>query len=72
MSASRHKVRFPGESASYRAARDKLLDAEVEMRRTMEAVASLRRDLPLGGEIPEDYAFDEIVGGDGKGAVKSA
>src|ERR1700681_143522 len=71
MSASRHKVRFPGESASYRAARDKLLDAEVEMRRTMEAVASLRRELPLGGEIPEDYAFDEIVGGDGKGAVKS-
>jgi predicted dithiol-disulfide oxidoreductase (DUF899 family) len=71
MSASRHKVRFPGESASYRAARDKLLDAEVEMRRTMEAVSSLRRELPLGGEIPEDYAFDEIVGSNSDGAVRT-
>jgi predicted dithiol-disulfide oxidoreductase (DUF899 family) len=71
MSASRHQVRFPGESPSYRAARDELLDAEVEMRRTMEAVASLRRELPLGGEIPEDYHFEEIVGSDGDGTIKT-
>jgi predicted dithiol-disulfide oxidoreductase (DUF899 family) len=71
MSASRHQVRFPGESASYRAARDKLLDAEIEMRRKIEALASLRRKLPLGGEIPEDYSFDEIVGGNSDGPVKA-
>jgi predicted dithiol-disulfide oxidoreductase (DUF899 family) len=71
MSASRHQVRFPGESASYRAARDKLLDAEVEMRRAIESVATQRRTLPLGGEIPEDYDFDEIVGVNGEDEVRT-
>ncbi len=71
MSASRHQVRFPGESASYRAARDKLLDAEVEMRRAVESVAAQRRALPLGGEIPEDYDFDEIVGVNGEDEVRT-
>jgi predicted dithiol-disulfide oxidoreductase (DUF899 family) len=71
MSALHHEVRFPGESASYRAARDKLLGAEVEMRRAMEAVAAQRRALPLGGEIPEDYAFDEIVGVNGEGEIRT-
>jgi len=52
-------VRFPGESASYRAARDKLLAAERDLRRQVEQVAQLRRNLPLGGELPEDYAFEE-------------
>ena len=54
MTTSRYKVRFPGESESYRTARDKLLDAEVEMRRTVESVARServrsprRQDLPL-------------------------
>jgi len=61
-STSRHDVRFPGESDSYRSARDKLLDAEIEMRRTIESVAAQRRALPLGGEIREDYVFDEVVG----------
>jgi len=32
-------VAFPGESAEYRAARDRLLDQEIELRRAMEAVA---------------------------------
>lgn len=71
MSTSRHQVRFPGESASYRAARDELLDAEIEMRQAMEAVAAQRRALPLGGEIPEDYAFDEIVGVNGEGEIRT-
>lgn len=61
MAKSRHDVRFPGESTSYRAARNALLDAEIELRRATEAVAAQRRSLPLGGELREDYVFDEIV-----------
>jgi len=65
MSTPRHNVRFPGESPSYRAARNKLLDAEIEMRRSIETAAALRRTLPMGGETPENYSFQEIVGGSG-------
>jgi len=50
-------VAFPNESKEYRAARDKLLKQEIELRRAMEAVAAARRELPPGGEIPEDYVF---------------
>jgi predicted dithiol-disulfide oxidoreductase (DUF899 family) len=50
-------VRFPGESAEYRAARDRLLEQEIELRRAMEAVAEERRKLPPGGVVPEDYLF---------------
>ncbi|HEY2006431.1 MAG TPA: DUF899 family protein [Solirubrobacteraceae bacterium] len=50
-------IAFPGESAEYRAARDRLLEREIELRRTMEAVAAARRELPAGGEVPEDYVF---------------
>jgi predicted dithiol-disulfide oxidoreductase (DUF899 family) len=61
---SQDTVRFPGESAAYRAARNELLAAEVELRRKVEEVAALRRKLPLGGGVPEDYVFDEVrVGG---------
>jgi hypothetical protein len=42
-------VAFPAESAAYRAARNRLLDQEIELRRTMAAVADARRRLPLGG-----------------------
>lgn len=70
MAVSKHDVRFPGETPGYRAARDKLLDAEIELRRATEAVAAQRRALPLGGEIPEDYVFEEIVGPFGKSARK--
>ena len=63
MSDSKHSVRFPGESESYRTARNKLLDAEMLLRSNIEAVARMRRDLPLGGELAEDYVFDEA--GDG-------
>jgi predicted dithiol-disulfide oxidoreductase (DUF899 family) len=50
-------VAFPGESAEYRAARDRLLEREIELRRTTEALAAARRELPPGGVIPEDYVF---------------
>jgi predicted dithiol-disulfide oxidoreductase (DUF899 family) len=50
-------ITFPGESAEYRAARDRLLEQEIELRRAMEAVAVARRRLPPGGVVPEDYVF---------------
>jgi predicted dithiol-disulfide oxidoreductase (DUF899 family) len=50
-------VGFPGESPEYRAARDRLLEQEIELRRAMEAVAEARRQLPLGGVVSEDYVF---------------
>jgi hypothetical protein len=52
-------ITFPGESAEYRAARDRLLDQEIGLRRQMEVVAAAHRKLPPGGEIPEDYVFQE-------------
>lgn len=58
------KIAFPGESADYRAARDRLLEQEIELRRATEAVAISRRALPPGGTVPEDYAFDG-AGADG-------
>ena len=49
---------FPGESAEYRAARDRLLEQEVTLRRMTETVAAARRALPEGGAVPENYVFD--------------
>ena len=62
MSQARHEVRFPGESDAYRAARNELLEEEIALRRQVEAVAAKRRTLPLGGEVPEDYVFQEAQG----------
>ena len=59
---SKHDIRFPDESDEYRRERDRLLDAEAELRRNIEAVAAQRRALPPGGTVPEDYVFDEITG----------
>lgn len=50
-------INFPGESVEYRAARNVLLEREIELRRAMEAVAVARRQLPPGGVVPEDYIF---------------
>jgi predicted dithiol-disulfide oxidoreductase (DUF899 family) len=50
-------ITFPGESPEYRAARDRLLEQEIELRRALEAVAAARRELPPGGVLPEDYVF---------------
>ena len=58
------KIAFPGESAEYRAARDRLLAQEVELRRAMEAVAAARRALPPGGLLAEDYVL-QGAGADG-------
>ena len=60
-------IEFPGESAEYRAARARLLEQEIALRRATEAVAAARRELPAGGAAPEDYVF-QGAGPDG-GAV---
>jgi predicted dithiol-disulfide oxidoreductase (DUF899 family) len=57
-------IKIPGESAEYRAARDRLLEREIELRRAMEAVAAARRVLPPGGRLKRDYVF-QGVGEDG-------
>jgi predicted dithiol-disulfide oxidoreductase (DUF899 family) len=60
---------FPGESREYRAARDALLEDEIELRRRIEDVAARRRALPPGGLLKEDYVFD-IVAGDRSAKIK--
>jgi predicted dithiol-disulfide oxidoreductase (DUF899 family) len=55
--ARRSPVRFPRESAEYRAARTALLAEEIELRRHLERVAAQRRALPPGGEVEGDYRF---------------
>ncbi|MGI9542199.1 MAG: DUF899 family protein [Cyclobacteriaceae bacterium] len=56
--------KFPGESDAYREARNELLQAELELRGKIEEVAALRRKLPPGGLIKEDYTFQSMVKGD--------
>lgn len=56
--AARSPVRFPNESAEYRAARTDLLREEIELRRHLERVAAQRRNLPPGGEVRGDYRFE--------------
>lgn len=58
------QLTFPGESSEYRAARDRLLAQEVDLRRRVEAVAAARRELPPGGRVPRDYVF-KGAGADG-------
>ncbi|WP_170468170.1 DUF899 family protein [Ruegeria arenilitoris] len=50
-------VSLPNESPQYRAARNALLTAEAELRAQIEQVANLRRGLPKGGTVPQDYTF---------------
>jgi len=52
---------FPNESAAYRQARNELLMAEAQLRDQVEAVAALRRQLPLGGLVG-DYEFENAEG----------
>jgi len=54
------RMAFPNESAAYREARNTLLNAEIALRRQTEAVAEMRRALPPGGEVPEDFVFERI------------
>ncbi len=60
--AEKNKAHFPNESPEYRRARNALLAEEIELRRNIERVAALRRTLPPGGAIPEDYAFENHDG----------
>lgn len=60
-----HENRFPGESQEYRKARNELLEKEQELRDRVEEVAALRRRLPPGGLLLEDYEFEEIDYSDG-------
>jgi predicted dithiol-disulfide oxidoreductase (DUF899 family) len=60
--AAKNKTHFPNESPEYRQARNRLLAEEIELRRHIEHVAALRRALPPGGEIPEDYLFESSSG----------
>jgi predicted dithiol-disulfide oxidoreductase (DUF899 family) len=53
-----NKAHFPNESHEYRHARNALLTEEIELRRHIEGVAALRRTLPPGSGIPEDYTFE--------------
>jgi predicted dithiol-disulfide oxidoreductase (DUF899 family) len=53
--AATNKAHYPNESAEYRAARNELIVEEIELRRHLERVASQRRALPQGGEIPQDF-----------------
>jgi predicted dithiol-disulfide oxidoreductase (DUF899 family) len=52
---------LPNDSAEYRQARTRLLAEEIELRRHLERVAAMRRELPLGGQ-PPDYAIQDENG----------
>ena len=60
--AGTNKAGFPNESSEYRLARNALLAEEIELRRHLERVASQRRALPMGGEIPQDFEFFSELG----------
>jgi predicted dithiol-disulfide oxidoreductase (DUF899 family) len=59
MAGPSQPIRFPNEGADYRARRNALLDAERALRVQLEQVAAMRRSLPLGGQVQEDYVFEE-------------
>lgn len=61
---------FPNESHAYRAARDQLLAQELELRRTMEAIAVARRALPPGGLLSQDYIFQGLRADGAAGDVR--
>ena len=60
--AAANKAHYPNESAEYRAARNELIVEEIELRRHLERVASQRRALPAGGEIPQDFLLNSETG----------
>jgi predicted dithiol-disulfide oxidoreductase (DUF899 family) len=51
------ELRYPNETREYRDARDALLKEEQELIDKVKSVAEKRRDLPLGGQLKEDYVF---------------
>jgi predicted dithiol-disulfide oxidoreductase (DUF899 family) len=52
------ELRFPNESESYRLARKRLLAEEIELRRHIDRVAQMRRSLPAGGAVTQNYEFE--------------
>ena len=52
---------YPNDSPEYRKARTSLLAEEIELRRHIERVAQMRRELTLGGQ-PPDYQFTDENG----------
>lgn len=60
--AAKDPAHFPNESAAYREARQQLLAEEIELRRQIERVAELRRQLPPGGEVEQTYTFEGETG----------
>ena len=61
MSDTIHDKYFPGESNEYRAARNSLLKAEIDLRKRIEDISKMRMELPLGGKVREDYIFNHLV-----------
>ena len=59
-----HDLVIPNESSDYRTARDTLFSEEIKLRRQAEKVAALRRSLPSGGALKEDYVFQNLSGED--------
>src|ERR1700761_5902059 len=53
-----NRAHFPNESAAYREARNALLVEEIKLRRHLEQVAAMRRQLPPGGEVKKPYRFE--------------
>jgi predicted dithiol-disulfide oxidoreductase (DUF899 family) len=56
--AAGNGAHFPNESDRYRQARNALLAEEIELRRHLERVAEMRRQLPPGGAVTKDYRFE--------------
>jgi predicted dithiol-disulfide oxidoreductase (DUF899 family) len=51
------ELRYPNENKAYREARAALLKDEQELIAKVKSVAEKRRQLPLGGQLKEDYVF---------------
>ena len=60
--ANANRAHFPNESPEYRRARNALLAEEIELRRHLERVAEMRRQLPPGGVVTKDYRFEGEAG----------
>jgi len=60
--AATNQAHYPNETADYREARNALLGEEIELRRHIERVATQRRALPPGGEIPKNFDFISETG----------
>jgi predicted dithiol-disulfide oxidoreductase (DUF899 family) len=60
--AKANRAHVPNESPEYRRARNALLAEEIELRRHLERVAQMRRELPPGGAVTKNYRFEGEAG----------